>query len=314
MQLLIDRGADVNAKAARGGTALLVACSRESHEAPYSKAKLLLEKGADVNAADEDGNSPLTRACSRGDPSLVKLLLDNGADIFQQDGAAWHSVAERLRREDRRKDMLPILQLFHAHHFDINHVHKEHGTVLNTIITYWYLDDDGELHPSIRWLLEHGANINIMGGEFGFPLQTACADRLNLRTVRDISMMSNNTKLLLEHCPEIDVNAQGGKFGSALQAAAFFGQTESVKLLLDKKANVNAAGGKYGSALNAAIISGYWEIVEMLLQAGAAPDCELQQQPDEEWLEKIREEHKHGAVERYLKFWEVQSKSGNLTS
>lgn len=311
VRLLINRGADVNAKSPRGQTALIKACSQLSSEATKSLVELLLKGGAGVNDQDQDGQTPLTHACQCGDLYLVKLLIDNGAHVFHQDCAAWHKAAQRLRWVDGQKDMLPILKLFYTHHIDINHVHKEQGTALNTIIQDWYLDDDRELPPSIRWLLDHGANINIMCGDFGFPLQAACADTRELWTVKDINMTSGKTKLLLEHCPDIDVNAQGGRFGSALQAAAFSGQTESVKLLLDKKANVNAAGGKYGSALNAAIFSGYWDIVEILLQAGAIPDCHLQQEPNEDWLEKIREEHEHGTVERYMKFWEVQSKSSS---
>ncbi|KAK1252130.1 hypothetical protein MKX08_003317 [Trichoderma sp. CBMAI-0020] len=307
VKLLISRGADVNAKSPRGQTALMKACSQLSREATKPLVEVLLKGGADVNANDQDGQTPLTRACQCGDFDLVKLLIDHGADILRQDCAAWHKAAQRLRWVDGQKDMLAILELFYACHMDINHLHKENGTALNTIIQDWYLGDDCKLHPSIGWLLDHGADINIVGGDLGCPLQAACADTRKLWTIKDIDMMSGKTKLLLEHCPDIDVNAQGGRFGSALQAAAFSGQAESVRLLLSKQANVHAAGGKYGSALNAAIIGGYWNIVELLLKAGATPDRHLQQQPDEEWLGKIREEHEDGTVERYMKFWEVQA-------
>ncbi|EAQ93238.1 hypothetical protein CHGG_01473 [Chaetomium globosum CBS 148.51] len=46
-----------------------------------------------------------------------------------------------------------------------------------------------------------------------------------------------------------DVNAQGGEYGNALQAASSGGHQEIVKLLLDKGADVNAQGGEYGNAL-----------------------------------------------------------------
>ncbi|KAL7894282.1 ankyrin repeat-containing domain protein, partial [Trichoderma sp. TUCIM 5745] len=324
LRLLIDRGADVNAKTTQGQTALIIACSRESNESTRSMVELLLEKGAEVNAESEIGNTPLTLACIRrdGDVELVELLLENGANISHGDYAAWHGVTRKL-------PALPMLELLYNRVIDINHVHPEHGTVLNAIINDWCLDDGSELDPRIRWLLDHGANINTMGGRYGFPLQTACAVTPYQWNIKDINGSSIKTKFLLEHCPDIDINAQGGEFGSALQAAAFTGQTGSIKLLLDKKANVNATSGKYRSALNAAIISGYWDIVEILLQAGATPDCHLQQQPDEEWLEEIREmpkyddsdywqyrsaihrqdqDNRQAAVERYMKFWEVQSK------
>ncbi|KAL0942332.1 ankyrin repeat protein [Colletotrichum truncatum] len=66
-----------------------------------------------------------------------------------------------------------------------------------------------------------------------------------------------------------DVNKQGGFFGNALQVASFRGQVETVKLLLMKGANVNIQGGVYGNALQAASRCGHGEIVEMLLSMGA---------------------------------------------
>jgi ankyrin repeat protein len=41
-----------------------------------------------------------------------------------------------------------------------------------------------------------------------------------------------------------DVNAQGGEYGNALQAASWGGHQEAVRLLLDNGADVNAQGGK----------------------------------------------------------------------
>lgn len=309
VKLLLEKGADVNAKDKDGRTPLILSCYNEER---LELVKLLLKEGADVNVENKHGQTPLTIACkSSGGAEMAKLLLEHGANVSYRDCAAWHEVAQHPYWA-APEDKLAMLKLLYNYHIDINHVHKEHGTVLTTLVERWYHDSRRELYPSIRWLLDHGANINIPGGKSGFPLQAACT---LTRISQDVNSNSANTKLLLEQCPDIDVNAQGGRFGAALQAAAFSGQAESVKLLLKKNANVNAAGGKYGSALNAAIISGHWNIVEILLQAGAIPDCYLQQEPDEEWLEKFRKEEyvvdidTKGAAERYMKFWEVQSKS-----
>ena len=66
-------------------------------------------------------------------------------------------------------------------------------------------------------------------------------------------------QILLSH--DIDVNAQGGRYGNALQAAANWGRQATVQLLLDNIADVNAQGGEYGNALQAAIYWGYQPIV-----------------------------------------------------
>ncbi|KAF8479926.1 hypothetical protein JB92DRAFT_2682348, partial [Gautieria morchelliformis] len=66
-----------------------------------------------------------------------------------------------------------------------------------------------------------------------------------------------------------DVNAQGGSYGNALQAAAtasYRGSKKVIRLLLHKGADVNAQGGEYGSALQAASYCGNEAVVRLLLE------------------------------------------------
>jgi hypothetical protein len=74
-----------------------------------------------------------------------------------------------------------------------------------------------------------------------------------------------------------DVNAQGGYYGNALQAASQRGSFEVVQLLLDKGADVNVQGGKYGNALRAAINRDHQEVVQVLLDKGADVDAQTLQ-------------------------------------
>ena len=71
------------------------------------------------------------------------------------------------------------------------------------------------------------------------------------------------TKLQLDQGAQ--VNAQGGRYGNALQAASARGYEQIVKMLLDNKAEVNAQGGHYGNALLAASEKGHEQVVKMLL-------------------------------------------------
>ena len=66
-----------------------------------------------------------------------------------------------------------------------------------------------------------------------------------------------------------DVNAQGGYYGNALQAASNNGHKEIVQLLLERGADVYAWGVNYGNALQAASNEGHEEIVQLLLETGA---------------------------------------------
>ncbi|KFY49012.1 hypothetical protein V495_00825 [Pseudogymnoascus sp. VKM F-4514 (FW-929)] len=65
-----------------------------------------------------------------------------------------------------------------------------------------------------------------------------------------------------------DVNAQGGHYGNALQAASARGRNKIVDVLLSKGANINAQGGVYGNALQAASNGGHSKIVDVLLSNG----------------------------------------------
>ncbi|OAG12718.1 ankyrin [Paraphaeosphaeria sporulosa] len=59
-----------------------------------------------------------------------------------------------------------------------------------------------------------------------------------------------------------NVNAQGGGYGNALQAASYGGHEAIVKLLLDK-------GAEYGNALQAASYGGHTELLDTLITNGA---------------------------------------------
>jgi len=65
------------------------------------------------------------------------------------------------------------------------------------------------------------------------------------------------------------VNAQGGDFGNALNAASCKGHEKVVQLLLGKGADVNAQGRDFNNALYTASSQGYEKVVELLLDKGA---------------------------------------------
>lgn len=80
VDLLLERGADVNAKDEWEGryfTPLHVA-AEEGHEAV---ARRLLDAGADPMPRSQHHDTPLHRAALRGRVATVRLLLDRGADV-----------------------------------------------------------------------------------------------------------------------------------------------------------------------------------------------------------------------------------------
>ncbi|KAF7533614.1 hypothetical protein G7054_g6916 [Neopestalotiopsis clavispora] len=78
-------------------------------------------------------------------------------------------------------------------------------------------------------------------------------------------------ELLLEK--DVDINAVGCYYGTALQAAARFGRFELTKRLLEAGANPNVLEGQHKTALRAAVIGRHTTIVKLLIQYGADVNC-----------------------------------------
>jgi ankyrin repeat protein len=73
----------------------------------------------------------------------------------------------------------------------------------------------------VRWLLEHGAEMNTEGGRFYNGALQAASSRGHIDVVH----------LLLDN--GADVNMQGGHYGNALESASARGRVEIVRMLLD---------------------------------------------------------------------------------
>ncbi|KAF9064325.1 ankyrin repeat-containing domain protein [Rhodocollybia butyracea] len=116
--------------------------------------------------------------------------------------------------------------------------------------------------PYINWIRIHGperdwrakCNPILMVDKIHSPLYYMAYEGL-ARIIEDL--LSEETT---------DVNAQGGKYGNALQAAAAQGNKDVVQLLLEHKADANAQGGHYGNALQAAAAQNNKDIVHLLLE------------------------------------------------
>lgn len=114
VQLLLESGADPNARNLRGRTALhnLI---REENEDP-DIWHLLLQHGADVNAADDCGMTLLHFACYYALVDIVRLLLRGGAqpDIRATDGRTALEIAADLadlpQYSERREEILTAFQ------------------------------------------------------------------------------------------------------------------------------------------------------------------------------------------------------------
>lgn len=109
MELLIEKGANVNILDAYGRSPLHLACENnnnapssssyapdENYHLHHNCMKLLLAKGADTNIRDSYGRTPLHIAAKAGCVKCIRLLLDHGArtDVLDNEGnTALHMAA-----------------------------------------------------------------------------------------------------------------------------------------------------------------------------------------------------------------------------
>lgn len=83
VELLLQRGANIEAKNEHGRTALILAVEDDRQD----MVTLLLENKAMIEARDRIGKTALSIACLPANVDMVRFLLQKGADIEAKD--AW---------------------------------------------------------------------------------------------------------------------------------------------------------------------------------------------------------------------------------
>jgi uncharacterized protein len=108
VRVLLDRGADVRAAARNEMKVQPLHAAVGARNA--ESAALLLERGADVNARQQLGYTPLMGAAAAGRQDLVDLLLDHGADrsLVSEDGKTAADIAREHGHADVAARLAPV--------------------------------------------------------------------------------------------------------------------------------------------------------------------------------------------------------------
>lgn len=96
-RLLIERGANVEARTTLGFNAAILAAGWNGGT---DVLKLLVDHGADIDAHAEDGTTALMRAALAGDHDAIELLLAHGADIDAVDAESTSALAGTVFQGD----------------------------------------------------------------------------------------------------------------------------------------------------------------------------------------------------------------------
>jgi ankyrin repeat protein len=158
--LLLSHGADAKATNNWGATALMAAAAGEDD----ASVRLLLKHGADVNAqslADPvsfilgGARSPLMWAAYRGDTKIMKLLIAAGADV-NGEGFFGTPLAQAAWA-----DQTAAARLLIERGADVKQV--PHG--IDYTALHWAASSEHGDASLVNLLLNHGADPNIGGGE-----------------------------------------------------------------------------------------------------------------------------------------------------
>ena len=212
VKVLLDHGACVEVGAAQGyGTPLFEAVSCRNSRASADVTRLLLQRGSNPNATMPGGQTPLILAAVRGRAEVVKLLLDAGA-------SAGHRGS---------KGRTPL-----------HHAAKTTST------------------ETVRLLLDAGASVDEQDDNGVTALRLARTTAIS--------------ELLISR--GADVNHLCGDGWTPLTVAASSGDVRLVERLLCAGADPDLAGANGWTPLHHAAASGAGDCADLLLIAGAEPN------------------------------------------
>jgi ankyrin repeat protein len=239
INVLLGKGADVNAKNERGQTALILASLQGAvSEAGYRRetspqgvkcrvdtVSLLLEKGANVNAKDQNGWTALMQATFSRRVKVAELLMSKGADVHAKDEGGETVLMKGASTPD---PSLELMQTLLDKGIDINAKNKQGRTAL-------FIAIERSKVEVVQWLLTKGANLNTKDNYGDTPFMKAINVATFARNQKEKLAGINFVKSLLASKPDLNAkNNQGESVLTLAQRDASMFQNDAIVDLLKK--------------------------------------------------------------------------------
>ncbi|MGL5871737.1 MAG: ankyrin repeat domain-containing protein [Xenococcaceae cyanobacterium] len=227
-ELLIAKGVDVNSRDHFGYTSLMWAMSPEEEEgrrtlltAKLLTAELLIAKGANVNARDYSGITSLHQAARNHRREVVEFLISKGANVNARDNNGLTPLSSAAGNHNHE-----VIELLIAKGADVNSKDNNGLTPLLWAVNEARNNSKSEL-STVKLLIYQGADVNFKDKD-GNAVLLMYGARINPEIA----------KLLI--IKGADVNARDKDGNTPLIKAIEIGEYKIAKLLIDRGADVNA--------------------------------------------------------------------------
>lgn len=265
VRALLDAGADVNEAGAGDKTTPLVMAIINGH---YDLAKYLLDRGANPNLANEDGLTPLYAV---EDTQYAPIGWSPNPIVAQEKIGYLDLMKALLERGTDPNARLEKKLWFRP----TNHDQMWIGSAGTT--TFWRAAQATDL-AAMRLLVAHGADPKIPSNEGVNALMVASG----LGWAGNFSINAPDSPLeVVKYCLELglDPTPRDVQGFTALAGAAYRGQNELVKLLVQKGANLDARTSRgwsvtdmaMGPSLRTSVPVQHPDTVALLISLGAPP-------------------------------------------
>ena len=225
-ELLIENGADVNARFSDKKTPLGIACQCGN----FKICKLLIEKGADTNLKSVK-EPPLIIASLNGNFEICKLLLENKADVNQ----VRKDIEESSLHASIHRHNFNICRLLLKYGADVNQIKRFGDTPLSICVN----DKSQNNSKSIeifKLLIKNGADVNYSGRE--------CNEYQRVKPLLQLAISRRNVEkcqILIENGVNVNeklfIDYKNLEF-SYLSYACQLGDFEICKLLIENGADI----------------------------------------------------------------------------
>jgi ankyrin repeat protein len=253
MTLLIDKGADVNARSTGGATALMWAAT------DLAKIRLLLDRGADVNAVSERGRTVLLLAAmSDRSAEIVRLLLSRRADAHTIDKEG----TSTLLAATFGNDTATIRQLVEAG-ANVNAANVFGTPLMNAASQGNY--------GAVKLLLGRGANVNAVSAPPGQQVKngTIALGAFTPLILASAFGPSNVVKALVDAGADVNAKEARGMTPLMYSATTDHGDIAIARMLIARGADPRVKTPEGETALDWAQKSGATPIVALLQRGGA---------------------------------------------